>query len=274
MDNEKISQVFKTLDTAVMIELVVIVAGAIVLILITQNLLPWIANRLHGKVRLFLLAMAPLLRLIFILTAFILSVPRIIEPSLQNMVAVLGSIGLALGFALKDYTSSLIAGVVAVGERLYRNGDWIEVNGVYGEVTHVGVRTVRIVTADDTAVYIPHQKLWTELISNANNGTPHLQCVVHFYLHPQHHAAEIRQVLQDVALTSPYLYFDLPVSVVVEEKPWATHYRLKAYAVDPRHQFRFITDLTVRGKTALIERNVRFAMTPGQMGQDAPVASG
>ncbi|MCF8721110.1 mechanosensitive ion channel family protein [Nitrospina gracilis] len=274
MDKEQMSQVFKTLDTVVMIELVVIVAGAVVLILITQNLLPWVANRLHGKPRLFLLAMAPLLRLVFILGAFILSVPLVIEPSLQNMIAVLGSIGLVLGFALKDYASSLVAGVVAVGERLYRNGDWIEVNGVYGEVTHVGVRTVRIVTADDTAVYIPHQKLWTELISNANNGTPHLQCVVHFYLHPQHDAAEIRQVLHDVALTSPYLYFDLPVSVVVQEKPWGTHYRLKAYAVDPRHQFRFITDLTVRGKTALIERNVRFALTPGQAGQDAFLASG
>ncbi|CCQ91048.1 Small-conductance mechanosensitive channel [Nitrospina gracilis 3/211] len=274
MDKEQMSKVFKTLDTAVMIELFLIVAGTVVLILITQSLLPWVANRLHGRLRLFLLAMTPLLRLVFILTAFILSVPRVIEPSLQNMVAVLGSIGLALGFALKDYTSSLIAGVVAVGERLYRNGDWIEVNGVYGEVTHVGVRTVRIVTPDDTAVYIPHHKLWTELISNANNGTPHLQCVVHFYLHPQHDAVEIQRILHDVALTSPYLYFDLPVSVVVQEKPWGTHYRLKAYAVDPRHQFRFITDLTVRGKTALIERNVRFALAPGQGGQDAPTATG
>ncbi|MGP0567063.1 MULTISPECIES: mechanosensitive ion channel family protein [unclassified Nitrospina] len=274
MDNEKISQVFKTLDTVAMIELVLIVIGAVVLILITQSLLPWVANRLHGRLRLFLLAMTPLLRLVFILAAFVLSVPLVIEPSLQNMVAVLGSVGLVLGFALKDYASSLVAGVVAVGERLYRNGDWIEVNGVYGEVTHVGVRTVQIVTADDTAVYIPHHKLWTELISNANNGTPHLQCVAHFYLHPQHDAVEIQRILHDVALTSPYLYFDLPVSVVVVEEPWGTHYRLKAYAVDPRHQFRFITDLTVRGKTALIERNIRFALTAGQAGQDAPTATG
>jgi len=259
MDTEKLSKVFKTLDSAVMLELILIVAGAALLILITQRALPWVANRLHGQVRLFLLAMVPLLRLVLLLIAFLLIVPRIIEPSLQNMVAVLGTVGVALGFALKDYVSSLIAGVAAVSERLYRNGDWIEVNGIYGEVNHVGLRTVRIVTADDTAVYIPHLKVWTELIANANNGTPQLQCRADFYLHPEHDAERVRKVLHDVALTSAYLHFDLPIVVAVREEPWGTHYRLKAYPVDPRQQFRFITDLTVRGKAALAKLEVRFA---------------
>lgn len=264
MDTQNLSKVFKVLDAGVMLELLLIVGGAAVLILATQKTLPWVANRLHGQGRLFLLAMVPLLRLVFILLAFLLMVPRVIEPSLQNMVAVLGTVGVALGFALKDYASSLVAGVTAVGERLYRNGDWIEVNGIYGEVDHVGLRTVRIVTADDAAVYIPHLKAWTEPIANANNGTAQLQCAADFYLHPEHDAEQVRKVLHDVALTSPYLHFDLPIVVAIREKPWGTHYRLKAYPVDPRQQFRFITDLTVRGKAALARLGVRFALAVAQ----------
>jgi small-conductance mechanosensitive channel len=194
-------------------------------------------------------------------------VPLVIEPSLQNMVALLGAASLAMGFALKDFASSLIAGVVAVGEMPYRNGDWIEVNGVYGEVGHVGMRTVQVVTPDDTVVSIPHARLWNDPIFNANDGSPRLQCVANFYLHPDHDAAQARQVLQDVALTSPYLHFDDPIAVIVQEKPWGTQYRLKAYPVDARQQFRFVTDLTVRGKAALSGLGVNFVIAPALAGE-------
>ncbi len=258
----QLAQIFKTPDVGTLIDLALIVVVAMVLIAGAQRALPWIANRLHGKKRLHVLATVPLLRLLIIVAAFLLIVPLIIEPSLQNMVALLGAAGLALGFALKDFASSLIAGVVIVGEMPYRNGDWIEVGGVYGEVRHVGMRTVELVTPDDTVVSIPHSHLWNNPIFNANDGTPRLQCVADFYLHPDHDAAKARQALQDVALTSPYLYLERPIAVIVQEKPWGTHYRLKAYPVDARQQFRFISDLTVRGKAALGGLGARFASAP------------
>ena len=262
METPQLARLFNTLDSGTLLELLLIVAVATLLIGGGQKFLPWLADQLHGMRRLYVLAMVPLLRLSILVGAFVLVVPRIIEPSLQNMVALLGTVGLALGFAMKDYASSLIAGIVAVGEMPYRNGDWIEINGIYGEVKHIGMRAVRIVTADDTQVSIPHLRIWNDPIFNANSGLPQLQCVADFYLHPAHDAAAAKAVLQDVALTSPYLYFDDPIMVVVNEKRWGTHYRLKAYPIDARQQFRFISDLTVRGKAALLRHGVSFATAP------------
>lgn len=259
---EQIPQIFKTPTSAEWLRLGGIVGGAILLIVVLQRLLPWLAGRLHGKRRLNLLAVTPLVRLIVILTAVVLSIPLLIKPSMQNMVALLGTVGVALGFALKDYVGSLLAGIVAIGERPYRNGDWVQIGGAYGEVRHLGIRTVNLVTPDDTRVTIPHAKLWTEAVFNANNGSPRMQCVADFYLHPQHDAAQVRSTLTDIALTSPYLYFDHPVAVIAREKPWGTHYQLKAYPVDSAQQFRFISDLTVRGKAALAEQGARFAAVP------------
>jgi len=65
-----------------------------------------------------------------------------------------------------------------------------------------------------------------------------------------------------VGLTSPFLQIQNPVDVVVREKPWGTHYRLQAYPVDPRDQFSFITDLTVRGKAALAGAGMDFVLVP------------
>ena len=50
--------------------------------------------------------------------------------------------------------------------------------------------------------------------------------------------------------------------MIVQEKPWATHYKLKAYVKESRDQFKFVTDLTIRGKEALRAMNIRFAQAP------------
>lgn len=257
----QIGKIFKSLDTAALSELAIIVATTIVLIVAAQRVVPWLASRLPGRKRLFVLSMAPYFRLLIILAAISTAIPLLIEPSLQNMVAILGSLGLALGFALKDYASGLIAGIVAIGEFNYRNGDWVQMGHVYGEVRHIGLRTVEIMTPDDSRVLVPHSFLWKGPVINANNGDARLQCIANFYLHPQHNAQQVCKVLEDVALTSPYLYFDDAVAVIVKEEPWGTHYRLKAYPVDANQQFRFISDMTVRGKATLLDLGVAFAAT-------------
>jgi hypothetical protein len=83
-------------------------------------------------------------------------------------------------------------------------------------------------------------------------------CVVNFYLEQDHDPYQVCRLLENVALSSPYLNLSKPVLVLLEEKPWFTHYRIKAYPMDPRQQFQFISDLTARGKQNLRELPVKF----------------
>lgn len=257
-----VAQIFGNLSWADVIQIGLIVAGAWLLIFLSNRFLLWLADRVSSLYRHVLLALVPLLRLVVIAVAFLLIVPRVIEPTFENMIALLGALGLAIGFALKDYASSLIAGIVALYEGPYRPGDWIEVDGAYGEVRAINMRAVEIVTPDDTVVVIPHLKLWDRPIFNANDGGQNLLCVADFYLHARHDAAQVKHALEDVALTSALLQIAQPITVIVLETPWGTHYRLKAYPIDPRQQFHFLTDLTVRGKAALTRLGVEFAAVP------------
>lgn len=257
-DSETIVRLLESITASALIVLALIVGGAIVLSMASRKLLVWLADKLHGQRRLYLLASIPLLRLLIIAVALVLILQQI-APTSQNILAVLGAAGLAIGFALKDYVSSIIAGIVAVNEMPYRPGDWIDINDTYGEVKHIGMRTIEIVTPDDTVVFIPHAKLWTELIANANDGSTNLQCVADFYLQPDHDATQVKDRLYDVVLASAYLQLDKPIVVILQEKPWGSHYRVKAYPIDPRQQFQFVSDLNVRGKATLRRLGVRFA---------------
>lgn len=262
MEDFGIAAALKTLTSESLIEALLMVVAASVLIAALQAVLPRIARQFGGKVRLYMLASVPLLRLLIIIVTITLVVPTLIQPTFENMVAIFGALALALGFAFKDYANSLIAGIVTLYEMPYRPGDWIDVDGRYGEVRSIGTRAAKIVTPDDTVVIIPHGRLWNGLIANGNDGTHHLMCVTEFFLAPGHDVTSVLACLRDVGMVSPLTKTYLPVTVVSEQQPWGFRYALKAYPVDPRDQFRFRTALLEAGHQALQELGVPAVVAP------------
>lgn len=269
MNNFGIQDALKTLTSGALIEALLMIVAASILIAILQTLLPRMARQFGGKVRLYVLASVPLLRLLIIVITITLVVPTLIQPTFENMVAIFGALALALGFAFKDYANSLIAGIVTLYEMPYRPGDWIEVDGRYGEVRSIGTRAAKIVTPDDTVVIIPHNRLWNSLIANGNDGTHHLMCVTEFCLAPGHDVSTVLSCLQDVGITSPLTKTYMPVQVVTEQQAWGFRYSLKAYPVDPRDQFRFRTALLDEGHQALNELGVKLVSSPVSVGEAA-----
>ena len=184
--------------------------------------------------RLLILRAAPIARLLIAIAGLTIIVPLLVEPTFEDVIALLATVGLALAFALKDYISCLAAGVVTIIENTYQPGDWIEFDGAYGEVKTIGTRAVHIVTADDTEVIIPHAKIWSASVSNASSGQRSLLSVTYFYLHADHDGAAVSQMLTEVAETSPFLKPETSVQVRAAETPFGTHYKLKAYVADSR----------------------------------------
>ena len=240
----------------------VIVVGTWIAIFVARKVLPYLADRGPTQFRLYLLGAVPIIRLTLLVLAILWVIPIIFNVTFQNFLVIAGGASLAIGFAFKDYVSSLIAGVVAIFERPYRPGDWVRIGDDYGEVSSVGMRSIRVLTAAADMITIPHESIWTKNISNSNDGERTLMCIADFYLAPGHDAGVVRGVLQDVGLTSAYLHYDRPVAVMLSETPWGTHYQLKAYPFDMRDQFSFISDLTVRGKRAIAEAGAVEMMAP------------
>ncbi len=241
--------------------LIVLVACG-VLVLAVRWIVRRAAESAASHRRLLILRVAPVARLVIWIAAVAIIVPLLIEPSFENVVALAATLGLALAFAIKDYVSCLIAGVVTVIENTYQPGDWIELDGSYGEVTSIGARAVHMVTADDTAVIIPHSRLWSSSVHNASSGQRSLLCVTNFYLRADHDGAAVRRVLCEAAETSGFRKPDTPVKVMAAELPWGTRYKIKSYVAESREQFAMITDLTIRGKERLRAMGIAFAETP------------
>lgn len=255
------------------VKIAAILFFAWLIVALAKRLLPFLADRGPSQLRLTVLNGVPIIRLAMFTFAILWIFPIIFNVTFQNFLVIAGGASVAIGFAFKDYVSSLIAGIVAVFERPYRPGDWVKIDGDYGEVRSVGMRAISLVTASDDVISVPHLKLWTTNVCNSNDGERTLMCVTHFYLHPGHDSARVRNVLRQVAMTSSYLEYDKPVLVMLANEPWGTHYRVKAYPFDMRDQFAFISDVTERGKAALSTMGCREMSAP-YAGSDAGSSSG
>lgn len=243
-----------------------LVAACLIVIGFTR-FVHWLSARLPTRWRFHVQPWPPIVRLVVIVAAISIVVPLVLVPKPEAMLAVAGSSALAIGFAFKDYVSSLIAGVVVTFERPCSVGDWIRVGDIYGQVRAMRLRVIEVVTPEDDCVSIPLSKLWSEALANANSGKPDHLCVADFYLDPDHDPVPVQRALEEVALTSAYRSLDRPVTVVAREELFGTHYRVKAYPFDGTDQFQFLTDMTLRGKCALRELGVR----PARMNQGSVV---
>ena len=84
----------------------------------------------------------------------------------EGVLAGLGIGGLAVAFASKETLSNVFGAGLLVADRPFRRGDWIEAGEAKGTVEHVGVRSTRIRTGDDSLMFVPNGKLADATLNN------------------------------------------------------------------------------------------------------------
>ena len=83
-----------------------------------------------------------------------------------SLVAALGAVTLAIGFALQGTLSNVAAGVMIVFFRPYKIGDYVEVAGVSGSVKEVTLFYTELNTPDNKQIIIPNGQAWGDVITN------------------------------------------------------------------------------------------------------------
>jgi small conductance mechanosensitive channel len=99
--------------------------------------------------------------------------------NLGGVIAGLGIVGLAFGFAAQDTLANLIAGFTILWDRPLRVGDWVQVGdgGVVGRVKHLTLRTTRLETLQNGLLVIPNKDITGSRLYNlayANGATVRL----------------------------------------------------------------------------------------------------
>ena len=169
----------------------------------------------------------------------------------REVMAILGgTAAVAMGFALKDLVASIVAGVMIMLDRPFQVGDRVSFGGQYGDITAIGLRSVRLQTLDDNTVTIPNNLFLSQLTSSGNYGALDMQVVVDFHIGLDQDARKAQAIVREAGTTSRYAYLPKPVVVrvsqVVVENYVALRMRLKIYVLDTKYEKALVSDITLR----------------------------
>lgn len=89
-----------------------------------------------------------------------------LDKTVTSLLAGVGVIGLALGFAFQDIASNFISGVILAVRSPIAIGDIIEVSGFMGTVTDTNLRVTTVKTFQGQEVFIPNSEILQNAIVN------------------------------------------------------------------------------------------------------------
>ena len=180
----------------------------------------------------------------------------------NEVLAILGgTAAVAMGFAMKDLVASVVAGVMIMMDRPFQVGDRVSFGGQYGDITVIGIRSVRMVTLDDNVVTIPNNKFLTDITSCGNYGALDMQVVMDFHIGVDQDVHVARRIVQEAGVSSRYVFLPKPVVVLVSqeiiENYVALRVRLKAYVLDTQYEKAFVSDVTLRVLEAFRDKDIQ-----------------
>ena len=120
-------------------------------------------------------------------------------------VASAGIVGLAVSFAAKDTLANLFSGVFILADSPYKIGDYVVLDGNQrGKVTHIGLRSTRLVTRDDVEVTVPNSIMGNSKVTNQSGGpNPKFRIRVKVGVAYGTNIDQVREVLMEIAKNEP-----------------------------------------------------------------------
>ncbi len=168
----------------------------------------------------------------------------------EVLLALGGTAAVSVGFALKDLVASVVAGLIILMDKPFQVGDRVTFEGQYGEIRHIGLRSVRLVTLDDTQVTIPNNKFLTEAVASGNAGQVHMMVQIDFLIGIDQDVSRAKRVVEEALTSSRYVHLKLPWTVLVnsvtQDGYFAVRLRAKAYVLDVKFEKAFESDVTER----------------------------
>jgi small-conductance mechanosensitive channel len=251
--------------TRVMMAVVIIAAGFLLSRGVRKTL-----DRLgegNARRRLFMKKVTSFLRIgIFFVAAYLVVLTFFdLEKDSAALLGLGGTAAVALGFALKDVSSSLVAGILILVDQPFQVGDRVQFEETYGEVIEIGLRSVRIRTLTDDEVSIPNSRFLNEAVASANAGALDMMVAIEFHISMTEDFELAKRIIYEACTTSKYVFLEKPVRVELADEvrdiAFCTTLTAKAYVIDARYEKQFVTDVTERVKRAFARNRISYPYT-------------
>jgi small-conductance mechanosensitive channel len=150
-----------------------------------------------------------ILILTFLVSLNILGLP------LTNLALVAGALGVGIGFGLQNLVNNFISGLILLFERPIKVGDILEIDGQWGKVKEIRVRSTIFQTVDRAVLIIPNSELLSKKIINwTHYGWGPVRLTLEVSVAYGSEVDRVTRILSEVCRSHPRVLDDPPPSVL------------------------------------------------------------
>lgn len=110
-----------------------------------------------------------LLKIVLAVVTVLFIGQSIFQLNITTLLAGAGVVGLAVAFASRETLSNFFGTLVIILDRPFRIGDRVQIGDVNGLVQSVGMRSTRVITANESIFSIPNSRIAEQPIENISN---------------------------------------------------------------------------------------------------------
>lgn len=174
---------------------------------------------------------------VLIIMLWIASVMSQFGFDIVSVVAGLGIVGIAVGFAAQATLANFISGITILLEQSFQVGDWVSINDKEGKVVQIALRTTHILTRDNITVIFPNSTVASaEVVNLTSKNLIRFDFEVRIALEADiEHAREI--IVSVLSDTSEVLDRPAPTATVDKVGDFGVHFIVRFW-VNPPHVAR------------------------------------
>jgi small-conductance mechanosensitive channel len=124
---------------------------------------------------------------------------------MNNLVIILGSLGVGIGFGLQHTANNLISGIMIILERPISVGDSIQINNHTGLISEIGLRATKLQTVQGSEVIIPNGDLLTQSIVNWTSNNPYRRFEFRIEVDQTEDINRMRTIIQTILNNQPFI---------------------------------------------------------------------
>ena len=181
------------------------------------------------------------------------------------IISTLGVAGIALGLAAQQTLANFISGIIILVNKPFKERDYVELEGTFGRVKKISLRSTTLLTLDNILVDIPNQKIVESKIVN-HTYNRNIRIRIGIGIAYKEYIPDAQQVLLELIDNDDrFLENPAPEVVVTEIADSSINLHLMVWLKDSRQEVPISYELRQKAKMALDKAGIEIPFPHQQL---------